>query len=133
MNHQEQILAPEHVQQQQQQAAYQTPQRSPVEPVPPSPSLVAGTPNGVKRGPPISTGSVEEHTPAPKKRRQRAIVDGDVKEDSDLGPSGGAKHWTDEEKTRLFHWMLTDDNRWESFGSKMNTIFREVSRRLVSR
>ncbi|KAI0806292.1 hypothetical protein BC629DRAFT_1486731 [Irpex lacteus] len=103
VNHQEQILAPEH--------------RSPVEPVPPSPSLV------LERL--MATGSVEEHTPAPKKRRQRAIVDGDVKEDSDLGPSGGAKHWTDEEKTRLFHWMLTDDNRWESFGSKMNTIFRE--------
>lgn len=74
----------------------------------------------------MSTGSVEELTPAPKKRKQRAD-NVDIKEDSDLGPSGGAKHWTDEEKTRLFHWMLTDDNRWEAFGSKMNTIFREVS------
>ncbi|KAI0087272.1 hypothetical protein BDY19DRAFT_242177 [Irpex rosettiformis] len=129
VNHQEQIHTSEHVQQP--QASYHTPQRSPVEPVPPSPSLVAGTPNGVKRGPPISTGSMDEHTPAPKKRKQRAD-NVDVKEDCDLGPSGGAKHWTDEEKTRLFHWMLTDDNRWEAFGSKMNTIFREGSAVLFS-
>lgn len=78
----------------------------------------------------MSTGSVEELTPAPKKRKQRGD-NVDIKEDSDLGPSGGAKHWTDEEKSRLFHWMLTDDNRWEAFGSKMNTIFREVGRHSV--
>lgn len=50
----------------------------------------------------------------------------DLRDDYEVGPAGGAKHWTDEEKSRLFHWMLSDDERWEAFGSKMNTIFREV-------
>ena len=55
-----------------------------------------------------------------------------VKDESDVGPSGGPKHWTDEEKARLFHWMLDDDERWEAFGTKMNTVFREVGLTQVS-
>lgn len=53
-----------------------------------------------------------------------------LRDDNDVGPSGGPKHWTDEEKGRLFHWMLDDDERWEAFGTKMNTIFREGSAQL---
>lgn len=67
------------------------------------------------------------------KRVRRATTAGAVdselealRDESDVGPSGGPKHWTDEEKGRLFHWMLDDDERWEAFGTKMNTIFREV-------
>ncbi|KAI0690621.1 hypothetical protein BC835DRAFT_1417656 [Cytidiella melzeri] len=124
VNHQDHV--------QRSQPTYQTPQKSPIEP--PSPSGINVTPNGAKRGPPVSTGSVEEQTPAAKKRKHRADNgNGEIpKDESDIGPSGGAKHWTDEEKTRLFQWMLTDDSRWEAFGSKMNTIFREGSAALFN-
>jgi len=38
----------------------------------------------------------------------------------------GAKHWSDEEKTKFFIWLLGSDDHWEQFGTKMNTCFREV-------
>ena len=38
----------------------------------------------------------------------------------------GAKHWSDEEKTKFFIWLLGSDEHWEQFGTKMNTCFREV-------
>jgi hypothetical protein len=40
----------------------------------------------------------------------------------------GAKHWSDEEKTKFFIWLLGSDEHWEQFGTKMNTCFREVRR-----
>lgn len=82
-----------------------------------------------------STNGSEDEAQHSRKQRQRLSVTGahtdtDVeiaKDESEVGPSGGPKHWTDEEKARLFHWMLDDDDRWEAFGTKMNTVFREVS------
>lgn len=41
--------------------------------------------------------------------------------------SSGAKHWTDDEKGKLFNWMLNSDEHWEMFATQMNTIFRDVS------
>ena len=41
--------------------------------------------------------------------------------------NGGAKHWTDDEKGKLFNWMLNSDEHWEMFATQMNTIFRDVS------
>lgn len=47
---------------------------------------------------------------------------------SDRGnTAGGAKHWTDDEKGKLFNWMLNSDEHWEMFATQMNTIFRDVS------
>lgn len=82
-----------------------------------------------------STNGSEDETQLSRRQRPRLFASGAhtdtdaelMKEDSEVGPSGGPKHWTDEEKARLFHWMLDDDERWEAFGTKMNTIFREVS------
>lgn len=44
--------------------------------------------------------------------------------------NGGAKHWTDDEKGRLFNWMLNSDEHWEMFATQMNTIFRDAAARL---
>lgn len=131
VNHQDQMHGPDHVQHS--QAPYHSPpERSPPDQTRSSPSLAPETPSAAKRGPPISAGSVEEQAPASKKRKARAHHanaenGGESRDDNDVGPAGGAKHWSDEEKSRLFHWMLSDDERWEAFGSKMNTIFREVA------
>ncbi|KAI0346536.1 hypothetical protein BDW22DRAFT_1425989 [Trametopsis cervina] len=121
VSRQEPIHSPEHAQHS------QPPYHSPADTSPQdlSPSSPSGTPNTAKRGPPTSAGSLEDQTPAQKKRKQRAEHGDGIREDTDLGPAGGAKHWTDEEKSKLFHWMLTDEDRWEAFGTKMNTIFRE--------
>ncbi|KAI0768081.1 hypothetical protein BD413DRAFT_494060 [Trametes elegans] len=70
-----------------------------------------------------------------RKRRFRASAsgedggDGDA-QDLDVGPNGGPKHWTEEEKTRFFTWMLTSDDHWEAFRTRMNTVFRECSNEL---
>ncbi|KAI1797345.1 hypothetical protein LXA43DRAFT_877996 [Ganoderma leucocontextum] len=78
-----------------------------------------------------------------KKRRQRsgaagasagggagAGEDGEDGQDLEVGPNGGAKHWTEEEKTRFFTWMLTSDEHWDAFKTRMNTVFRECSAEL---
>ena len=54
--------------------------------------------------------------------------DGEEGQDLEVGPNGGAKHWTEEEKTRFFTWMLTSDEHWDAFKTRMNTVFREVRR-----
>lgn len=99
----------------------------------PGPSTATVNGNGGKRKDTLSAkatgpaGSGDEVAPPPKRRRQsRVPKEGDNFDDEDVGPGGGAKHWTVEEKTRLFIWILQDDERWEQFGSKMNVIFREV-------
>ncbi|KAI0072960.1 hypothetical protein K474DRAFT_1667178 [Panus rudis PR-1116 ss-1] len=40
---------------------------------------------------------------------------------------GGAKHWTDEEKGKLFVWMLASDEHWGAFANQMNSVFREAA------
>lgn len=44
----------------------------------------------------------------------------------------GAKHWSDEEKTKFFIWLLGSDEHWEQFGTKMNTCFRECAQALFN-
>lgn len=46
------------------------------------------------------------------------------------GEGGGAKHWTDDEKGKLFVWMLGSDDNWAAFANQMNSVFREV--RIIS-
>ncbi|KAH9838396.1 uncharacterized protein C8Q71DRAFT_856352 [Rhodofomes roseus] len=70
-------------------------------------------------------------TTGPRKRRQYVPVgsglDGIERDEADLGPNGGPKHWTDGEKDSLFHWLLDSDKNWDMFRSKMNTVFRDAA------
>ncbi|PCH42284.1 hypothetical protein WOLCODRAFT_89730 [Wolfiporia cocos MD-104 SS10] len=71
-------------------------------------------------------------TPSPRKRRANPIVfSGDV-DDSDVGPNGGPKHWTDTEKNSLFNWLMVPDKNWEMFKSKMNTVFRDAAAQIFN-
>ncbi|KAI0635687.1 hypothetical protein C8Q77DRAFT_1071664 [Trametes polyzona] len=71
-----------------------------------------------------------------RKKRQRAFAPGEggfedgEMQDMDVGPNGGPKHWTEDEKTRFFTWLLTSDDHWEAFRTRMNTVFRECSNEL---
>ncbi|KAL1937473.1 hypothetical protein VTO73DRAFT_13196 [Trametes versicolor] len=70
-----------------------------------------------------------------RKRRQRVPNGGDLDGDGDMhdldvGPNGGPKHWTEGEKTKFFTWMLTSDDHWDAFRTRMNTVFRECSSEL---
>ena len=40
----------------------------------------------------------------------------------------GSKHWTEEEKTKLFNWLMDpgEDEHWNSLRSTKNSCFREV-------
>lgn len=94
---------------------------------PPSSAMNGGADIFGKRKQPdsgMSEGSV-------RKRRQRAPNGGDLDGDGDMhdldvGPNGGPKHWTEGEKTKFFTWMLTSDDHWDAFRTRMNTVFREV-------
>jgi hypothetical protein len=80
---------------------------------------------------PRSAGKRKQHDPfgedkGNKRRRQGSYggVDGD--EGGTNSESHGAKHWTDDEKTKFFIWLLGSDEHWDTFTTKMNTCFREV-------
>lgn len=61
-----------------------------------------------------------------QKRRRDAedsVVDG-------FDGGQGAKHWTDEEKSKLFNWLMGpgQDDHWNSLRATKNSCLREVSR-----
>ena len=58
----------------------------------------------------------------PGKRRR----DGDDLFDTDS--AHGSKHWTDEEKTKLFDWLMgpTQDDHWNALRATKNSCLREV-------
>jgi hypothetical protein len=61
------------------------------------------------------------------KRGRHAETDGGDSFDID-GSAQGAKHWTDEEKTRLFTWLMGQgqDEHWNSLRATKNSCLREV-------
>ncbi|KAJ7678480.1 hypothetical protein B0H17DRAFT_944489 [Mycena rosella] len=60
------------------------------------------------------------------KRRREAEESADTYED---GGGAGAKHWTDEEKTSLFQWLMgpTHDDHWNSLRATKNSCLRECA------
>jgi histone acetyltransferase MYST4 len=60
----------------------------------------------------------------PKRRRE-----GDEVGDSFESDGGqGAKHWTDDEKTKLFNWLMGpgQDDHWNALRATKNSCLREV-------
>jgi hypothetical protein len=60
----------------------------------------------------------------PKRRREEEGAEGF---DPDAAAQG-AKHWTDEEKTKLFNWLMApgQDEHWNSLRATKNSCLREV-------
>lgn len=60
------------------------------------------------------------------KRRREAEETVDPYEDAG---GAGAKHWTDEEKTMLFQWLMgpAHDDHWNALRATKNSCLREVS------
>lgn len=59
--------------------------------------------------------------------KRRRDDDGDT---YDIDGNGqGAKHWTDEEKTKLFTWLMGQgqDEHWNALRATKNSCLREVS------
>ncbi|CAL1716417.1 unnamed protein product [Somion occarium] len=92
-------------------------------------------------------GTPKGGTKTVRKRRLRVNLAGnsgtdEIKDDVVVGSSpviregrgegGGAKHWTDEEKGKLFAWMLGSDDNWAAFANQMNSVFREASQVLFN-
>ncbi len=66
---------------------------------------------------------------AGKKRRADGYDDDpDDPEVGEDGGAGGARHWTDEEKTKLFNWLMgpNEDEHFDALRTKKNTCFRDV-------
>jgi hypothetical protein len=66
----------------------------------------------------------------PKKRREGDEAGGGDVFDSDM-TAQGAKHWSDEEKSKLFEWLMGpgQDDHWNALRATKNSCLREASRR----
>lgn len=62
----------------------------------------------------------------PSKRRRDSDDFGEMTE-SDVNAQA-AKHWSDEEKAKLFHWLMGpgQDDHWQSLRATKNSCLREV-------
>jgi len=58
-------------------------------------------------------------------KRRRDIED---MGDFDNDPAHGSKHWTEDEKTELFKWLMADgeDDHWNALRTAKNSCFRKV-------
>lgn len=76
----------------------------------------------MKRKPDTILGAAQQF-----KRGRHADTDSGDTFDID-GSAQGAKHWTDEEKTRLFTWLMGQgqDEHWSSLRATKNSCLREV-------
>ena len=76
----------------------------------------------MKRKPDVILGAAQQY-----KRGRHTDTDGGDTFDID-GTAQGAKHWTDEEKTRLFTWLMGQgqDEHWNSLRATKNSCLREV-------
>jgi hypothetical protein len=81
-------------------------------------SFVPQTPGAPKR----KQGDVMTGENLTKRRRE-----GDEGFDSE-GGGQGAKHWTDEEKTKLFTWLMApgQDDHWNALRATKNSCLRDV-------
>lgn len=63
-----------------------------------------------------------------QKRRRDVAEDADTFADMD-GGGQGAKHWTDEEKTKLFTWLMAPghEDHWNQLRATKNSCLRDVS------
>ncbi|CCL98170.1 uncharacterized protein FIBRA_00164 [Fibroporia radiculosa] len=86
-----------------------------------------------RKQPDDSTMSASSGAGPSRKRRQQSVAGAHTgegtaeRDDADVGPNGGPKHWTDSEKSNLFTWLLASDKNWDMFKTKMNTVFRDAS------
>ena len=48
--------------------------------------------------------------------------------DFDNDPAHGSKHWTEDEKTELFKWLMAEgeDDHWTALRTAKNSCFRKV-------
>jgi hypothetical protein len=72
-----------------------------------------------------------QYTQGAGKKRRSDVYDDDA-DDPEVGEdggAGGARHWTDEEKTKLFNWLMgpNEDEHFDALRTKKNTCFRDVS------
>ncbi|KAI4519011.1 hypothetical protein K523DRAFT_261551 [Schizophyllum commune Tattone D] len=100
----------------------------PPAPQPPSPhhqvSFAAHTSPALKRKQPEQA----LLTHAPPKRRRDTTDDTPETYDPD-GGGQGAKHWTDDEKTKLFTWLMgvNQDDHWSSLRATKNSCLRDCA------
>jgi hypothetical protein len=69
-----------------------------------------------------SEGMTANSSSQPGKRRR------ETDDPFDVDAVHGSKHWTDDEKTKLFDWLMgpTEDEHWNSLRATKNSCLREV-------
>ncbi|KAG0708178.1 hypothetical protein DFH29DRAFT_1065885 [Suillus ampliporus] len=71
-------------------------------------------------------GMAANGNPQPGKRRREGD---DIGDPFDIDASHGSKHWTDDEKTKLFNWLMgaTEDDHWNALRATKNSCLRECA------
>jgi len=71
---------------------------------------------------------VDSIMPGQLEKKRREGDDGGEGFDPDIGAQG-AKHWTDEEKSKLFEWLMGQgqDDHWNALRATKNSCLREAS------
>ena len=88
----------------------------------PAPAPTAGehSPEPRSLTPPVKRRLSRDYANAKRRRASSTAIGGpgdegddgaDDDEDSHLGPNGGPKHWTSIEKSKLFDWILANDEK----------------------
>ncbi|KAI0267686.1 hypothetical protein BC834DRAFT_980153 [Gloeopeniophorella convolvens] len=69
------------------------------------------------------------HAPGKKRRPDGYDDDADDADPAEDGGAGGARHWTDDEKTKLFSWLMgpNEDEHFDALRTKKNTCFRDCA------
>ncbi|KAJ7650711.1 hypothetical protein FB45DRAFT_730073 [Roridomyces roridus] len=87
----------------------------------------------------LAFGSVSANGSAPKRKQADNILTGHLSKrrreaEEPVDPyedagGAGAKHWTDEEKTQLFQWLMgpTHDDHWNALRATKNSCLRECA------
>jgi hypothetical protein len=95
-------------------------------------SIVDGVHGPSRQSPPKRRGDGENGSGGASGKRHRTVTEVEDDQDETEGPNGGAKHWTEDEKDRLFRWLLSaeNDEHFHDLKATKNSCLRNVSRRL---
>lgn len=71
---------------------------------------------------------IETDPPQPPIKRRKEADAAPPPPDAALDDTAGLKHWTDDDKSRLFEWLMgpTQDDNWNSFRATKNSCLRDV-------
>ncbi|KAG1747116.1 uncharacterized protein EDB91DRAFT_1334870 [Suillus paluster] len=78
---------------------------------------------------PSHSSPIHEFSGTPSQRNSRRREGDDIGDPFDTDAVHGSKHWTEDEKTKLFNWLMgaTEDDHWNALRATKNSCLRECA------